>query len=144
MTYSDTSGGVVSYSHPRTLTAFRSLKLLVSGYLGISALALVAIVLLRNNAAAVNSAVWTRGTIVTISAFLTFAFTIRAARGSRRAYLRLRIVSAIMLVAIAVIVALPGTFPAWMKIEQGLSGLVLVGVATVVNGKHLRALFAAR
>ncbi len=120
------------------------MKLLVSGYVGISALALVAIVLLRNNAAAVNSAVWTRGTIVAISAFLTFAFTVRAARGSRRAYLRLRIISAVMLVAIAVIIALPGTFPVWMKVEQGVSGLVLIGVTTVVNGKHLRARFAAK
>jgi hypothetical protein len=131
-------------SHPDTRKAFRSLKLLVSAYLGISVLGLVAIVRLRNNHTAVNSAVWTRGTIVALSALLTFTFTVRAARGSRRAYLRLRIISAVMVVAIAVIVALPGTFPLWMKVEQGVSGLVLIGVAAVVNGEHLRRLFAGR
>jgi hypothetical protein len=103
----------------------------------------VAIASLRNDAAAVNSAVWTRGTIVVISALLTFAFTIRAARGSRRAYLRLRIVSAVMVVAIAVIVALPGTFPLWMKLEQAVCGLVLIAVAAVANGRHLRSVFGA-
>ena len=106
-------------SPPRTRTAFRSAKLLVGSYLGISLLALVAIVVLRNHAAVVNSAVWTHGTIVAISAVLLFTFAVRAARGSSRAYLRLRLASAIMVVAIAVIIALPGTFPLWMKIEQG-------------------------
>jgi hypothetical protein len=92
----------------------------------------------------VNDAVWTRGTIVVASALLTFVCAVRAARGSRRAYLRLRIISAVMLVAIAVIIALPGTFPLWMRIEQGVCGLVLIGVVVVVNGQHLRSLFAAR
>jgi hypothetical protein len=49
-----------------------------------------------------------------------------------------------MLVAIAVIIALPGTFPLWMKIEQGVCGLLLLGVVLVVNGKHLRSAFATR
>ena len=37
-----------------------------------------------------NSAVWTHGTIVAVSALLLFTFTARAAGGSRRAYLRLQ------------------------------------------------------
>ncbi|HEX4703919.1 MAG TPA: hypothetical protein VH352_17455, partial [Pseudonocardiaceae bacterium] len=102
--------------------ALRGVRLLVSGYLGISVLTLVAIVLLHNHTSLVNSAVWVRGTIVVLSSLLAYAFTVRAARGSRRAYLRLRIVSAAMVVAIAVIIALPGTFPVWMKIEQGVCG----------------------
>ena len=70
-------------------------------------LTLVAIVLLRNHATVVNSAVWTHGTIVAASALLLFTFTVRAAGGSRRAYLRLWIASAVMMVAIAVIIASP-------------------------------------
>jgi len=66
------------------------------------------------------------------------------ARGSSRGHLRLRLVSAIMLVAIAVIIALPGTFPLWMKSEQGVCGLLLLGVVVVVNGKHLRSTFATK
>jgi hypothetical protein len=126
------------------ITAFRSTKLLVGAYLTVSVLTLVAIVLLRNDTAAVNDAVWVRGTIVVLSALLTFLFTRGAARGSRRMYLRLRIVSAIMVVAIAVIIALPGTFPMWLKIEQGFCGLLLIGVVALVNGKQVRSSFAAR
>lgn len=129
-------------NHPRARAAFRGAKLLVGGYLAISALTLVAIVLLRDDAAVVNSAVWTRGTIVVASAMLMFSFVVRAAKGSRGAYRRLRVVSAAMVVAIAVIISIPGTFPLWMKIKQGVCGLVLIGVVVVVNGRHVRSSFA--
>lgn len=125
-------------------TALRGVKALVLTYLGISALTLVAIVLLRNHTSVVNSAVWVRGTIVVASALLTLSFTVRAARGSRGAYRRLRIVTAVMVVAIATIIALPGTFPVWMKIEQGVCGLLLLWVVVVVNGSHLRSLFGGQ
>jgi hypothetical protein len=65
------------------------------------------------------------------------------ARGSRLGYLGLRLESAIMFVAIVVIIALPGLFPLWMKIEQGVCGLLLLGVVVVVNSKPLRSTFAA-
>ena len=125
-------------------TAFRSTKLLVGAYLTVSVLTFVAIILLRNDTAAVNDAVWVRGTIVVLSALLTFLFTRGAARGSRRMYLRLRIVSAAMVVAIAVIISLPGTFPLWLKIEQGICGLLLIGVVALVNGKQVRSSFATQ
>lgn len=120
------------------------MKILVGGYLGISVATLVAIVLLRNHTAIVNSAVWIRGTIVVASALLTLSFAARAARGSRGAYRRLRIISVVMVVAIATIIALPGTSPMWMKVEQGVCGLLLIGVAVLVNGRHMRSLFAAK
>ena len=129
-------------NQPRTQQTFRKIKLLVSWYLGITALTVVAIVLLRNHTAEVNSAVWTHGIIVVASALLTFSFSVRAARGARRAYLRLRIISIVMPVAIVAIIALPGTFPLWMKIEQGVCGVLLIGVAILVNAEHLRSLFA--
>jgi hypothetical protein len=132
----------VTVDHPRSRTALRTVKLLVGGYLGVSVLTLVAIVLMRHDTTMVNPAVWIRGTIVVASALLTARFTVRAATGSGRAYLRLRIVTAVMVVAIAVIIALPGTFPLWMKIEQGVCGLLLVGVVIIVNGRHLRSVFA--
>ena len=131
-------------NHPHTATTLRTLKRLVGCYLGISVLTLVAIVLLRNHTADVNSAVWIRGGIVAATSVLMLTFATRAARGSRDAYLRLRIGSAVMTVAIAVIVSLPGLIPLWMKIEQGVCGLILIGVVIVANGKHLRSLFAAR
>jgi hypothetical protein len=126
----------------RPSTAFNTVKQLVGAYLGLSVLTLLAIVLLRNHTAIVTDAVWTRGIIVVASALLTFRFTVRAATGAHRAFLRLRIMSAAMVVAIAVIIALPGTFPVWMKIEQGVCGLLLLGVVALVNGRRLRSSFA--
>jgi hypothetical protein len=128
----------------RTVAAFRSVRRLAGAYVAISVLTLVAIVLMRRNAALVNPAVWIRASIVTASSMLMAAFVAGAARGSARAYLRLRLVSAIMVVAIAVIVSLPGTFPVWLKIEQGVCGAILIGVVAIVNGRHLRSLFAGR
>lgn len=125
-------------------STFRRVKALVGTYLGVSAATIVAVVLLRNNTAMVNDAVWIRSTIVLASALLTLSFVVRAARGSRRAFLRLRLVSAVMVIAIATIIALPGTFPTWLKIEQGLCGLLLLGVVALVNGKALRSAFAAK
>jgi len=134
----------IDVQHPRSVAALRSVQLLVGGYVAISLLTLVAIIALRNNASAVNDAVWTRGTIVVASSLLTLAFARRAARGSVKGFLRLRIVSAVMLVAIVVIISLPGTFPLWMKGEQAICGLLLLGVALLVNGKHLRSVFTGR
>ncbi|MGW7681399.1 hypothetical protein ACWGID_11705 [Kribbella sp. NPDC054772] len=131
----------VDVGHPRSAAALRSVQLLAAGYLAISVLTLVAIIALRNHPAIVTDAVWVRGTIVVASSALTFLFARSSARGSRRGYLRLRIVSAVMLIAIVVIIALPGTFPLWLKGEQAVCGLLLLGVTLLVNGKHLRSVF---
>ncbi|MFG2859064.1 hypothetical protein [Streptomyces sioyaensis] len=133
-----------SLQHPRSLAAFRSTKLLVGCYLALSVLTLVAIALLRSDTALVNDAVWIRGSIVVASASLMFVCALQSARGSRRSYRRLRIISGVMVAAIAAIVALPDAFPLWMKIEQGVCGLLLIGVLVIVNGRQLRGVFAAR
>ena len=124
-----------------TEAGIRALRLLLGGYLAVSVLTLAAIVLMRNTSA-VNAAVWIRGTIVVASALLTTGLAAGTARGSRGAYRRLRIVSAAMVVAIAVIIAIPGPFPLWMKIEQGFCGLLLVGVVAIANGRRMRSRFA--
>jgi hypothetical protein len=121
--------------------AFRSVKTLVGAYLGLSVLTLVAVVLLRHHPSIVTPAVWVRAGIVVGSALLMTAFTARAAGGSSRAYLRLRLVSAIMMVAVVVIIALPGTFPVWLKVEQAGCGLLLLGVVVIVNRRQVRSSF---
>jgi hypothetical protein len=128
---------------PETRSALRVVRVLVAGYLALSVLTLVAAVLLRHHSTQVTGAVWTRTVIVVASSLLTFSFAARAARGARRAFLRLRIVATVMLVAIVAILAVPGDFPLWLKVEQGACGLLLLGVATLVHGRRLRAAFAA-
>jgi hypothetical protein len=130
-------------SQPRTRAAFRAIKVLVGCYAALSALTLVAAYVMRGDPALVTDVVWVRGAIVAITSVLTLAFVAGAARGRRKAYLRLRIVSAVMVVAIVVLVSLPGFLPVWMRVEQGVCGLLLAGVVVIVNGGRLRSLFAA-
>lgn len=131
-------------SHPQSRRVLRGVQTLTSGFLGISLLTFAAIVLLRNNPALTPPAVWIRGSIVVGSALLTAYLAALMGRGSKSGYLRLRIVSAIMLVAIVAIIALPDPFPLWMKIEQGVCGALLLGVVVLVNGKRLRSAFAKK
>ncbi len=49
-----------------------------------------------------------------------------------------------MVAAIVVIVAPPGTFPPWLKLEQAACGLLLIGVVVLVNGRRLRSSFPSR
>jgi hypothetical protein len=130
--------------HGQIRSAFRGVLVLAGSYVGLCVLTMVAAVLLRNHPSIVTSTVWVRGTIVLASSILTLLFARGAARGNPRAWLRLRIVTAVMVVAIAVIIALPGLFPVWMRIEQGVCGLVLLGIVIIVNGRRVRALYAAK
>jgi hypothetical protein len=130
--------------NPHSQAALCNVRWLIGGYLGISVLTLVAIVLLHGNAAIAPIAVLVRGTIVVVHSLLMILFAAQTARGSKRGYIFLWLASAIMSVAIAVILAIPGDFPLWFKIEQGVCGLLLLGVVVVINGKHLRSAFAAR
>src|SRR6185369_10545758 len=114
-------------------TDMRNVVWLISGYVAVSLLTLVAVIVFRHDASMVTTAVWIRGTIVAAASLLTLFFAVRAARGDRRMLRRLRIVTAAMLVAIVVIIALPGTFPVWLKLEQGICGLLLLAVVVQIN-----------
>ncbi|BCJ35164.1 hypothetical protein Athai_26670 [Actinocatenispora thailandica] len=124
-------------------TALRTARTFVGTYLTVSALAVAALVSLHGHPTLVTDASWVRASIVLVTAVLMFLFARGAVRGSRRAWLRLRIVSAVMLVAIAVIVSLPGFLPLWLRLEQGLCGLLLLAVVVLVNGRGVRSAFAA-
>jgi hypothetical protein len=106
----------------RTLRDMKTTRILVAGYLVLSVLTVVAVFLMRHHAGLVNPAVWVRTCIVASSAALMMSFVLRNAKK------RLRLVSTIMLVAIAVILAVPGDFPLWLKVEQAVCGLLLAGV----------------
>jgi hypothetical protein len=128
----------------RSAAALRTTTILVAAYAGVSVVTLVAVILLRNNPDIVNVAVWIRGCFAAASGVTLLAFAVRASRGSRSAYRRVQIISAVIVVAIAAIILLPGTFPLWMKIEQGVCELLLIGVVVLVNRRSVRAQFAAR
>jgi hypothetical protein len=127
-------------SQPGTAAAFGKIKLLTAGYLGAGVLAVATTALMHNQPAAV----WVQGIVVAASALGAFIATVRAARGSRGAYRRLRILSVVVVVAIAVKIALPGVFPLWLKAELGVAGLLMLGVAVLANGSGLRSLFTTK
>lgn len=124
--------------------ALRTPRLLLVGYAGVSLLTVGLLVLLRADAAVATAPAWVRAVIVLASSLLTLWFAAQAAAGSARGYLRLRLATAVMVVAIAVIVAIPGAFPAWLRVEQALCGLLLAVVVVLVNRAPVRALFARR
>ena len=127
---------------PASREPFRAIKGLLLGYLGIGIAALVVVILLRNHPAEVNPAAWVRSIIVVATALILLSAAILADRGSRGAFWRLRIISIVTTVAIVVIVVLPGTFPVWLKVEQSVCGLLMLGVALLANGRAARSRFA--
>ena len=132
----------MTYSDPTPAAALRGPKRLVAGYAAVAIATLAAIIALRNDPDLVTDAVWVRGSIVVLSSLVMFAFAAGAARGKRRAFLRLRLTSTAMTIAIAVLVALPGLFPLWMRLDQAVCGVILLAVAVTVNRKRLRDLFS--
>ncbi|WP_432834550.1 hypothetical protein [Dactylosporangium sp. CA-092794] len=107
----------------------RTPRLLAAGYLVLSLATLAVIVALRHHPGVVTDAVWVRATIVAASAVVT---NVLAARGQAR---RLRIFAIVMVIAITVIVAIPGLFPLWLKLEQVACGLLLLGVVLTLPRK---------
>ncbi|MGC5165604.1 hypothetical protein [Luteimicrobium sp. DT211] len=73
---------------------------------------------------------WVRGVIVAGTAFLTLRFAQGALRREARALLRLRIVLAVLCVAVlAVLAFLP--LPGWMVVEQAACAVVLLAAAVL-------------
>jgi uncharacterized membrane protein YoaK (UPF0700 family) len=86
-----------------------------------------------------NATVWVRGAIVTAIAAILIALARRAYRGNRRAYIRMRLMTTIAPVAVAVIVALPHDgFPEWVKAEQVVVGLLLAAAAVTLARASVR------
>ncbi len=127
---------------PASRNPFRVIKRLLLGYLGVGIAALAAVILLRNHPAEVNGPAWVRSIIVVATALILLSAATLAGRGSRGAFLRLRVISIVTTVAIVVIVALPGTFPVWLKAEQAVCGVIMLGVAVLANSRGARARFA--
>jgi uncharacterized membrane protein len=136
--------GRTASSSPTVPSLLRRVRLLTGAYLAVNLAALAAIVAHRADHVAVGASVWTHGIVVAGTALISFSASILAARGNHRAFIRLRIASVVLVAAILVIVALPDSFPLWMKLAEGFGALLMAVVAATVNGSTLRAHFARR
>ena len=91
----------------------------------------------------VNWVVWLRGSVVAVACFVLVAVTAAVARGSRRAYVRMRWIALLAPLGIVVIVLAPDTgYPVWLKVEQVLLGALIVAVAVQLHRGAVRRAFA--
>lgn len=131
-------------TRPESIALFKRIRVLATLYAVINSATLGVIYALRNHHNLVNDTVWTRGSILAVTSILLFVFISGITRGSHKALLRVRIITAILLASVLALLIIPGLLPVWMKIEQGVCGLLLIGIIALVNGSHSRALFKTK
>ena len=125
---------------PRLLR-FRPVLILFAAFVLVS-IAMEAVLVVQSVAgASVDGAVWSRCSLVLASSIVLLLLAIGAVRGSRAAWRRLRIVSPIVVVAVIVIVAIPGFLPDWVRLEQAVCGALVLPAAIILNLPRTAALF---
>ena len=129
---------------PDARAKLRIAQVLLGAYAAVSVLTLLAIVVFSGDPDIVTDAVWIRGSIVAVASLITFAIGASMAKGSRSNYRRVRIIALAQVVAIVVIESIPGSFPAWFKIVNGVCGALLVIVVLLTFARTVRTTFAAR
>jgi hypothetical protein len=134
----------VTVTDPDAREKLHIARVLLGGYAGVSVLTLMAIVVFSGDPDIVTDAVWIRGSILAVASLITFAVGVSMARGSRSNYRRVRVIALAQVVAIVVIESVPGVFPVWFKIENGVCGALLVIVVLLTFARTVRSAFAAR
>ncbi|MFP3466757.1 hypothetical protein [Leifsonia sp. SIMBA_070] len=122
-------------------SAFRPILILLSAFVGVSTVMEVLLAALTVSGVDVAIAIWIRCSLVLASSVLLLLFGIGAARGSRSSWVRLSIVAPVVVVAVIVIVSIPGFLPDWVRIQQALCGLLVLPVAILAVLPRTRALF---
>ncbi|MEU8276193.1 hypothetical protein ACFYOK_11510 [Microbispora bryophytorum] len=84
---------------------------------------------------------WARAVILLAIAPMLHRMIVRASRGSRRSFERMRVITVTMPIAIIGVDLIPGICPAWYAVMQAMSVLPLVAVAFILNGSGPRAAF---
>lgn len=123
---------------------FRPALLLLTAFLLVSVAMLAALAVLTAGGSSQEVAIWVRCSFVLASSILLLLFALGASRGSRSSWVRLRIVAPIVVVAVVVIVAIPGFLPDWVRVEQALCGVLVLPVAILANLPRARALYPGR
>ena len=120
--------------------ALRPVLVLLTAFTGVSLAMLGVLIVQSTLGIAVDTAVWVRCSLVFASGVVMLLIARSASRGSRAAWVRIRIISPIVLVAVIVIVSIPGFLPDWVRVEQALCGLLVLPAAILLNrprmGRH--------
>ncbi|GAA3789950.1 MULTISPECIES: hypothetical protein [Amycolatopsis] len=134
----------VTVTDPDAREKLHIAQVLLGGYAAVSVLTLLAIVVFSGNPGIVTDAVWIRGSILAVASLITFALGVSMAKGSRSSHRRVRIIALAQVVAIIVIECVPGAFPVWFKIENGVCGTLLIIVVLLTFARTVRTTFATR
>ena len=119
-------------------TLCRVVNRLLIGFLVMSVLLAAVTFLLRDH---VPGAAWGRVIGLLVASPLYLLVANRMAAGRRWAYRRLRVLSVLGTVGIAVLVSVPGPYPVWMRVEQGVQGLILLALAVVMAQPAIKSRF---
>jgi hypothetical protein len=112
--------------------AFRPVFAFITAFLVLSAAMIAFVAVLAVFGVGVDSAVWIRGSFVVASGIVLLAIARVAARGSRSALIRLRIIMPVVIIALIVIVSIPGLLPDWARVEQAVCGALLLPAAVMI------------
>lgn len=124
--------------------AFSKVKKFVAAYGALSVVGLVVVVVLSVEGGEVTSFMWGRTGGMFASAVVAYWLTVVAAKGTRWAYVRVRIICVVVPIAIVAIDSIPGALPPWMIVIQIAGALALVPAAIMVNRSDLRVSFSAK
>jgi hypothetical protein len=114
-------------------TGLSTVRRFVGAYVVLSLATVAAIVVLSKvSPSQVNPQAWVRGIIVAGTSLLTFAIARRASPDQPRTLLRLRVVLVVILVAIVAVLFFLA-LPWWMRVEQGLCGVLLLSAAILAR-----------
>ncbi|WP_037366677.1 hypothetical protein [Amycolatopsis orientalis] len=111
----------------------------VAAYGVVSAVVFGAIAARALTGGEVSSFMWIRSGVVVASAVVSWWLLSAAARGSRAAYLRMRLIAIVAPVAIVGVDLIPGVCPLWFLLAQTGCAIVLAGAAVPLA--RLRATF---
>jgi hypothetical protein len=129
---------------PTRLSAFRPMLVLLSAFVLVSVAMEAVLIVETLSGNAVDVAIWIRCSLVLGSSIVLLILAMFAARRSRPAWRRLSVIAPIVVVAVIVIVSIPGFLPDWVRVEQAVCGLLVLPVAIMLNLPRTRALFAGR
>ncbi|GAA4183256.1 hypothetical protein GCM10022252_10410 [Streptosporangium oxazolinicum] len=126
----------------KALVDLRRIRSLFIGMAAVSLVTLIIATALRNRPDLVNWVVWVRGGAVAAASLWLVSLAGQALGGKRPAYVRIRTLSILGTIGIVLICVAPDSgYPLWMKVDQGLIGLLLAGVAVLANRRAVRAAF---
>ncbi|MGW0537390.1 hypothetical protein [Streptomyces sp. NPDC003032] len=132
------------HDHPHTRRAFDTAKRSIKVYGALSAVALLAVIVVSSSGHMVNTFMWVRAVLLPVAAVLIYRMTVSASRGSRRAFERVSALAVIMPIAIIGVDLIPGVCPPWYAVMQVVCMLPIIQVAFIIRGSALRAAAVAR